>query len=188
MDDEELALMIKKFKKLNRKGRRFNWKKQSTHNFQKRSIEENETIKLVICFECKKKRHIRPNCPLLKKKKGRTKKYKIALKAETWSDTECEESEEEYANICLMAHSNSNSNSKSDSDFEIYFDSNSDKEVKVSNLKISVKVSKYIDEFCLSLKTSLKRISELKNENSKLRQQETLWKEKFESLDKSFVD
>jgi len=60
--------------------------------------------------------------------------------------------------------------------------------LRVSNLKIPVKVSKYIDELCLSLKTSLKRISELKKENSKLRQHETSWKEKFENLNKGFVD
>jgi len=80
-------------------------------------------------------------------------------------------------------------NSESNSDFEINFDSNSDKEVEVSNLKNHVKVSKYIDEFCLSLKTSLKMISELKIKNfSKLTQQEISWKEKFENLDKTFVD
>ncbi|XP_039169774.1 uncharacterized protein LOC120293995 [Eucalyptus grandis] len=43
MDDEELALMIKKFIRLNRKGRRFNWKKQGLQNFQKKPIEEAET-------------------------------------------------------------------------------------------------------------------------------------------------
>jgi len=51
---------------------------------------------------------------MLKKKKGKAKKYKKALKAETWSDTECEESDENYVNICVMAKSelDSNSNSK----------------------------------------------------------------------------
>jgi len=83
MNNEELTLIIKKFKKLNRKGRRFNWKKQSTQNLKKRTTEANETIKDVICFKCKKNEHIRPNCPLLKKKKGRTEKYKKALKVET---------------------------------------------------------------------------------------------------------
>jgi len=47
---------------------------------------------------------------------------------------------------------------------------------------------KYIEELCLSLKTSLKRIFELKRKNSELKQEETLWKEKFENLDKSFVN
>jgi len=61
-----------------------------------------------------------------------------------------------------MANSKSNSNFGTDSD--------SDSEIKVSNLNIPVKVSKYIDELYLSLKTSLKRISELKMENSTLKQ------------------
>lgn len=51
-------------------------------------------------------------------------------------------------------------NSELDSDSEINLDSDldSDSEVEVSNSKIPMKVSKYIDELCLSLKTSLKRI------------------------------
>jgi len=112
----------------------------------------------VIYFECKKNGHVRPNCPLLKKKKGRTEKYRKALKAETLSDTEYEENDEYYANIPLMARSKSGSDSEIDSDSY----SDSDSEIEVSNLKISTKVSKYIDELCLSLKTSLKNISELK--------------------------
>jgi len=35
MDNEELALIIRKFRKLNEKGRRFNWKKQGSQKFQK---------------------------------------------------------------------------------------------------------------------------------------------------------
>lgn len=166
LDDEKLALMIRKFRKLNRKERKYNWRKQGTQRSQNKSTKDNEFNKYVICFECKKKGHIRPNCPLLKKKKGNTEKFKEALKAKTWSNAECEESDEEYANICLMANSESDSDSKTDSD------SDSDKEIEVSNFKIPAKVSKYINELCLSLKVSLKRISELKKENSKLKQHE----------------
>jgi len=77
--------------------------------------------------------------------------------------------------------------SKLDSDFEIDIELDLDSQIKVSNQKIPTKVSKYIDELCLSLKTSLKRISELKRENSTLKQYEIFWKEKFENLDKIFV-
>jgi len=93
----------------------------------------------------------------LKKKKGRTEKYKKALKVETWSDTECEESDEEYANICLIA------NLESDSDFETDSNSDSNKEVEGSNFKVPVNVSKYIDKLCLSVKTmkSLLFLSEI---------------------------
>jgi len=78
-------------------------------------MEEDELGKDVICFEYKKNGHIKPNYPLLKKKKGKYEKYKNAQKAKTWSDTECEESDEEFANICLMAHSDLDLETKSDS-------------------------------------------------------------------------
>ncbi|XP_071724666.1 uncharacterized protein [Rutidosis leptorrhynchoides] len=171
MNDEELALMIRRFRKLNRKGRRFIPKKQSSQRQQTKSVDDEEPNKEVVCFECKKKGHIRPNCPLLKKKRGKAEKFRKALKAETWSDTECEESDEEYANLCLMAQSDSDSGSDSDSEFE------------VSDYKIPVKVSKYINELCFSLKTSLKRISELKKENSVLKQKENILEEKVKNLD-----
>lgn len=87
LDDEELALMIRRFGKLNSKGKMFNWKKQGNQRFQNKSNEDNETNKGVICFKCKKKWHIRPNYPLLKKKKEKAKKFKKALKAKTWSNT-----------------------------------------------------------------------------------------------------
>lgn len=118
MDDEELALMIRRFRKLNRKGRRFNSKKQSSQRQHTKSVDDDESKKDIVCFECKKNGHIRPNYPLLKKKKGKAEKSRKALKAETWSDTECEESDDEYANLCLMVQSDSDSNSESDSDSE----------------------------------------------------------------------
>ena len=63
-------------------------------NFQKRSSAENEENKDVICFHCKKNWHIKPKCPLIKKNKGNYERYKKALKAKTWSDSEGEESEQ----------------------------------------------------------------------------------------------
>jgi len=118
---------------------------------------------------------------MLKKKKRKIEKYRKALKAETWSDTKCEESDENYANICLMGKSESDSNSKIDTD------SDSDSEIEVSNLKIPIKVLKYIDKLCIDLKASLKRIFELKRKNSTLKQREILWKENFENLDRNFL-
>jgi len=44
-------------------------------------MEEDESSKDQICFECKKNEHIKPKYPLLKNKKGKYKKYKKALKA-----------------------------------------------------------------------------------------------------------
>jgi len=49
---------------------------------------------------------------LLKKKENKVEKGKKELKTKTWSDMECEGSDEEYANICLMANSNSKEESR----------------------------------------------------------------------------
>jgi len=46
-------------------------------------MEDVESSKDVICFECKKMGHIKPNYPMLKKNKGKYEKYKKALKAKT---------------------------------------------------------------------------------------------------------
>ncbi|MQM03633.1 hypothetical protein Taro_036419 [Colocasia esculenta] len=80
---------------------------------KKKNQAKGETSKNeeVTCFECRKPGHIRPECPELKKKKtyskgnGKTSKKK-ALAA--WSDEDTsteEESEEEIANLCLIAKS-----------------------------------------------------------------------------------
>ena len=96
VDDEELALFIKKYKKMKIRGRNLKGKKLIE---KKKSVDETEKSKDVICFHCRKHGHIKPNCPLLKKK-TKFEKAKKALKAETWSNTECEDSDDE---ICFMA-------------------------------------------------------------------------------------
>jgi len=60
-------------------------------------------------------------------------------------------------------------------------------EIEVSHSKIPIKVLKYINELYLNLKSSLKKISELKKENSRLRQHDFSRKEKFEILQKDFL-
>jgi len=61
-------------------------------------MEEDESIKDVIGFKCKKEGHIKPNCSLLKKK-GKIRELQKGIKIETCNDSECGESDEEYANI-----------------------------------------------------------------------------------------
>jgi len=61
------------------------------------------------------------------KRKNKYEKTEKALKAETSSDTKCEESDEDYANISLMAKSNL------------------EEEIKVSNFDIPFEVSNYIE-------------------------------------------
>ena len=51
-------------------------------------------IKEVTCYECKKSRHIRSECPKLKFKNKGAKKRKKAFKA-TWNDSSESEKEEE---------------------------------------------------------------------------------------------
>ena len=135
---------------------------------KKKSVDE--TSKDVICFHCRKRGHIKPNCPLLKKK-FKFEKAKKALKAETWSDTECEDSDDD---ICLMAKSDSDS----DSDSKI--------EIEIKHSDMTPEVSNYIDNLCLEFKAAYKRISSLKKEISSLRQQDASQKEKIDFLQKEF--
>ncbi|GAV83276.1 hypothetical protein CFOL_v3_26724, partial [Cephalotus follicularis] len=66
------------------------------------SSKRDKDEKEVICYECNKPSHIRPDCPKLKKKKDK-KKEMIA----TWSDSDDSSSDkdenEEIANIAFMA-------------------------------------------------------------------------------------
>ncbi|GAV71295.1 hypothetical protein CFOL_v3_14789, partial [Cephalotus follicularis] len=65
------------------------------------------------CFECNKPRHIKVDCPQLKKKKLFKKK---ALKAWHLSDAESSEDEvtEQVANLCFMALSDDEEDSENE--------------------------------------------------------------------------
>jgi len=77
-------------KRRNSKGKKP--KKSGEINFYDRNNNEG---KYLIYFECRKKCHIKPNCPLFKKRKGKFEKKKKTLKAETQSDTESKSSNDE---------------------------------------------------------------------------------------------
>jgi len=66
--------------------------------------KEESKGKDIVSYECRKPRHIKPECPSIKKKKGKFEKMTKALKVETRSDTECELTDEE-GNPCLMVES-----------------------------------------------------------------------------------
>ena len=96
--DEEVAMItrrIQRFLKKNRTPPRKSFKK-----FSKKDSGKNDTL---ICYKCNKPGHIKPDCPLLKKDRNKGKK---AMKA-TWDDdsssSDSEASNEESANLCLMA-------------------------------------------------------------------------------------
>ncbi|PKA66175.1 hypothetical protein AXF42_Ash018465 [Apostasia shenzhenica] len=97
--DDEIAMISKQFNRLMRKKGKFTRYKKSGLN---KEIKKND----IKCYECKEFGHIKPNCPLLKKKKK--KKAMVA----TWSDSDqsSNENEEqiETANLCLMAHDQDN--------------------------------------------------------------------------------
>lgn len=138
-DDEEPALLVKKFIKMNKKARKFKGKKPFKQIDQKKTNDEGGEGKDVIYFQCRKRGDIKPNCPLLKKRKGKFEKFKRALKEETWSDTKCEETDEAYANICLMKNSDSD------------LDADAEEVVKVKYSKIHVEVTNWWVMFRLQM-------------------------------------
>ncbi|CAL9106623.1 unnamed protein product [Musa textilis] len=89
--DDELALLIQKFKKFIRN----KFKNDTKNKFEPKKEQ-------VICYECKKLGHFKSECPQAKKKQPKKKK---ALKA-TWDDSSSSEDEEasnkEVANFALM--------------------------------------------------------------------------------------
>ncbi|GAV59425.1 zf-CCHC domain-containing protein [Cephalotus follicularis] len=86
-----------------------NFSKKQLKKFQSKgdSSKSDKEEKEVICYECNKPGHIKPNCPKLKKKKDK-KKAMIA----TWSDIDNsssdEDENEEIANIAFLAMEDDN--------------------------------------------------------------------------------
>ncbi|GAV89359.1 zf-CCHC domain-containing protein [Cephalotus follicularis] len=97
-----MALLTKRIRRilLDKK----NFSKKQLKKFQSKgdSSKNDKEEKEVICYECNKSGHIRPDCPKYKKKKDK-KKAMIA----TWSDSDDssldEIENEEVANIAFMA-------------------------------------------------------------------------------------
>nr|KYP54101.1 hypothetical protein KK1_000275 [Cajanus cajan] len=104
--DNGISLMFKKLKIMLKKEGRL----RNLHRKEEKGRKTNKLeIKDILCYECKKHRHLKANCPLVKKKWSNKKKSKKSLMA-TWEDLNSESniSDEEVANICLMVDVESN--------------------------------------------------------------------------------
>ena len=124
-DDEEMVLFVRRYNRFIRK----NGIKHSDKNlikFRKQSKEprqeENKKYRgKGPCFNCGKTGHYKPDCPMMKKDKGKAppKKFNKQRRAyiawESDSDSSSGESSsdsDETANLCLMAHIKNQSNHK----------------------------------------------------------------------------
>ncbi|EOY03452.1 Cysteine-rich RLK (RECEPTOR-like protein kinase) 8 [Theobroma cacao] len=113
-DDEELALVVRRFRKLmgkrNCRLTRRGFKKDQGSSWRTKNKNDSNKKEELTCFKCKKPRHFKSECPLLKKETPKkNKRSKKAMVAATWSDKDTSSSEaeeekaEERANLCLMA-------------------------------------------------------------------------------------
>jgi len=85
----EVVLMSRKFKKMMKKEGNFQHSsRRKDSKFKKTNKEENNEI---ICFECRKPRHMKADCPQLKKKRYLQDKKRKSLMV-TWDDLDSEKS------------------------------------------------------------------------------------------------
>ncbi|WRX14092.1 zinc finger protein [Theobroma cacao] len=113
-DDEEVALVARRFRKLmgkrNKRLAKRRFRKDQGSSWRTRNKNDSNKKEELTCFECKKPGHFKFECPLLRKKTPkRNKKSNKAMVAATWSVSDTSSSEveeekaEERANLCLMA-------------------------------------------------------------------------------------
>ena len=78
-EDEDMAMIVRRFKRFIGKKKRFNQKFSKKGEISKDRDKEKskEKDQVSACYECKKPRHFRQDCPLLKK--ASIKKMKKAL-------------------------------------------------------------------------------------------------------------
>ncbi|MQL68600.1 hypothetical protein Taro_000879 [Colocasia esculenta] len=123
-DNDEMAMLTRKFKKF------LKFKRRGTCNskpFQKKDFSnkfDSNKKSEVVCYECKKQRHMRGECPELKKK---LKKDKFTFKkakamVATWSDEDEDQNSQATSGDdevhCLMARSDDSN--EVNSSFETY--------------------------------------------------------------------
>ncbi|WRX20691.1 Integrase [Theobroma cacao] len=129
-DDEEFALVARKFKKLmgrrNQRLARIGFKKDQSASWKIKNKNDFNKKEELICYECKKPGHFKFECLLLKDETPKkNKKSKKAMVVATWSDSDTSSSEaedeksEERANICLIAQEDETEVSSSPYDISI---------------------------------------------------------------------
>ncbi|KAL5559477.1 hypothetical protein UlMin_035688 [Ulmus minor] len=144
VDEKDIALLARKFKRFLKYDRR-NRKSSMKENDEKPKRSE------MICYECNKPGHIKPDCPQLKHMK---KKAMVA----TWDDDDSSDSEsenDEQANVCFMTiqdevnHFESNSpNFSFDELLDAFKELHSEFEIVVSKNKfLKDKNSSLLNEF-----------------------------------------
>lgn len=121
-NEPEIGLLVKKFKKFlkNKGGQQRKMQNFKSKNFNKAESSEKQ----ITCYECGKQGHIKSECFQLQNKnkftkaKGKDQKFSKPMKKAyiAWdeNDVSSESSEEEEANLCLMANSDSNSDTESE--------------------------------------------------------------------------
>ncbi|KAH9670992.1 CCHC-type domain-containing protein [Citrus sinensis] len=92
MDDEELAMLARRFRKF--------YKKNNEQRKFRGYKNKKKKKKSIICYECKKPGHIRPECPLLNKFK---KKAMVATWDDSDEETSDDDEQQEMTNLALMA-------------------------------------------------------------------------------------
>jgi len=102
--DDEVTLMSKVFKQMMKKKGKFQHssRRKVTRFKKKYKIQNNE----IICFECKKLKHMKAKCLQLKKRRYFDDNKKKSLMV-TWDNLDSENSSssnDEKASICLMAN------------------------------------------------------------------------------------
>ena len=106
--DEELALIIKNFKKFLKKGKPYCQIRRRSDQKSFTQKKDNQEVQDVrTCFNCKKLGHMMKDCPLMKTSKRKDEKKKRAFQVE-WDQSDCDCSssdssdEEEATNMCFM--------------------------------------------------------------------------------------
>ena len=184
-EDEELALLSKKYQKFLRLRKGGNKKKSS---FPKKSSNkgDQQNTSIPTCFECKKPGHIKPDCPvylrrlLENERKKRTKHPAKKAHLATWGDDDIdsgdEEEKEEEALLCLMAIDGENME-VNDSDLNSSDDENNDVDDLYSELYDDlIKAQKNVSLSKKVITTLESNVEELQKENDSL-------KKKIENLD-----